>query len=50
MSRQILHFVCAPSMRSPNGGRCALRIFPMRDLIRICVSLRNAQGVVVDYR
>jgi len=50
VSRQILHFVCAPSMRSPNGGRYALRIFPIRDLIRTCVSLRNAQGVVVDYR
>ena len=50
MLRQILHFVCAPSMRSPIGGGYALRIFPMRDLIRTCVSLRNAQRVVVDYR
>jgi hypothetical protein len=50
VSGQVLHFVCAPCMRSPNGGRYALRIFPRRDLIRTCVSLRNAQGVVVDYR
>jgi len=50
VSRQILHFMCAPFMRSPNGGRYALRIFPMRDLIRNCVSLWNAQGAVVNYR
>ena len=49
MSRQILHSVCAPFMRSPNGGRYALRIFPMRDLIRSCVSLWNSRGAVVNY-
>ena len=49
VSKQILHSVCAPFMRSPNGGRYALRIFPMRHLIRSCVSLWNSRGAVVNY-
>jgi hypothetical protein len=48
MSGQILHSVCAPFVRSPNGGRYALRIFPMRDWIRTCVSLWNSRGAVVN--
>ena len=48
VSGQILHSVCAPFVRSPNGGRYALRIFPMRDLIRTCVSLWNSRGAVVN--
>ena len=49
VSRQILHSVCAPFMRSPNGGWYTLRIFPIRDLIRSCVSPWNSRGGVVNY-